>query len=422
VANGTRPPVAPVRKVAAAVLATVAAFVMLFGAGLRSWSAVAIGAALLVLAIGLMAVTAARGGAQAWVLGTAHVHSVSEPPASSTFGRCEMQLVIDAPGLSIRSVKVRDPRVPVAKWPDPGATLPVTVALDDPRRVRILWDEVLTHAEAAEAEAVAAGGAAAGGGPGRPAAEEIYVARRSPPEPDLDAPLGPPVTDPVTMDLTEELRDLRPISEEVVIYQPPDGPPIIEGTVVDPPNTIPLPRRATTGDRYAQRADSDAYVEEVNPGVATAAEPPLIPEEIMTDDPPADATDGGGLAGVGVTLLVADLDRSVRFYCDLLGLSDVDRGETSAVLASGSTRLVLRAIRGVAPVDRRLVHLNLEVADIERAYARLADKGVRFTYPPRVVNRGAKLEVWAAAFRDPDGHGVALTEWRDRAVASPSPA
>jgi hypothetical protein len=31
-----------------------------------------------------------------------------------------------------------------------------------------------------------------------------------------------------------------------------------------------------------------------------------------------------------------------------------------------------------------------------------------------VVNRGAKLDLWAAAFRDPDGHGIALTQWRNR--------
>ena len=42
---------------------------------------------------------------------------------------------------------------------------------------------------------------------------------------------------------------------------------------------------------------------------------------------------------------------------------------------------------------------------------------MRFTYAPRVVNRGSKLEVWAAAFRDPDGHGIALTQWRERADA-----
>lgn len=68
-------------------------------------------------------------------------------------------------------------------------------------------------------------------------------------------------------------------------------------------------------------------------------------------------------------------------------------------------------------MSRRLVHVNLEVDDIQGAYERMRDSGVRFTYAPRVVNRGTKLEVWAAAFRDPDGHGVALTQWRTRADA-----
>ena len=41
------------------------------------------------------------------------------------------------------------------------------------------------------------------------------------------------------------------------------------------------------------------------------------------------------------------------------------------------------------------------------------DTGLRFTYAPRVVNRGhPRVEVWAAALRDPDGHGIALTQWR----------
>ena len=81
--------------------------------------------------------------------GTAHVVSVSEPPASSTYGRCELQIVVEAPGLPAAAVKIRDPRVPVAKWPDAGATLPILVAIDDPRHVRIQWDDVQTHAEAA---------------------------------------------------------------------------------------------------------------------------------------------------------------------------------------------------------------------------------------------------------------------------------
>ncbi len=75
---------------------------------------------------------------------------------------------------------------------------------------------------------------------------------------------------------------------------------------------------------------------------------------------------------------------------------------------------MLREIPEVSPITRRLVHLNLEVGDVIAVYENLRAKGVKFTYAPRAVNRGAKLELWAAAFRDPDGHGIALTQWRSR--------
>ncbi|GAB3389406.1 hypothetical protein GCM10027452_38180 [Micromonospora halotolerans] len=155
---------------------------------------------------------------------------------------------------------------------------------------------------------------------------------------------------------------------------------------------------------------------------------PLISTSILTAPPTAEELDeaifgpagheepASPISGVGITLLVADLDRSLAFYRDL-GFAEVDRGEGNAVLASGPTRLVLRRVTGAAPISRRLVHVNLEVDDIQAAYERLRESGVRFTYAPRVVNRGTKLEVWAAAFRDPDGHGVALTQWRTLADA-----
>jgi resuscitation-promoting factor RpfA len=433
VANGNRPPVAPVRRVVAAVLGTVAAFVMLFGLGRQSWPTVAIGAALLLLALGLIAVTATREGASAWVIGTAHVHSASEPPASSVFGRCEMQLVIDAPGLSPRSVRVRDPRVPVAKWPDPGATLPITVALDDPRRVRVLWDEVLTHAEVAEG--ALAGAAASRTDAGTPAAaarrsagagvferEEIFVSQRTEPPTDRNPPPDDQSAEPVTVDLTDALRDLRRVPDEIAVHRTPGGPTVIEGFVVDePPATIPAARRETTTRQSPprsprNRADPAAAGAAGAVGAAGAAGAARATDSQTTDyeAAPDEPEPYDEFASVGVTLLVADLDRSVRFYQRMLGLTLVDRGGSNAVFASGSTRLVVRAVREVAPVNRRLVHLNLEVADIAAAYSRLRDRGIRFTYGPRIVNRGRKLEVWAAAFRDPDGHGIALTQWRDR--------
>ncbi|WP_327041743.1 VOC family protein [Micromonospora ureilytica] len=483
-ANGGNRPIAPVRKLIGTVLGTVATFIVLFGLGMTSWAIVALGVALLVLAIALATV---RGGGRTWVVGVGHVHSASEPPTQYAFGRCELQLVIDAPGLPPRSKKIIEPRVPVSKWPSLGQTLPIRVALDDQRHVKVLWDEVPTHAETAAAVADLPPEFA-----DAEAMDELLIQQDAPPwadrAPDDDFrddfrdpvgdpfrdPLGEPLrTDPRRDDLRrDDLRRDDPVvvpeeREPVVMHQSPGGPMVLEGVVVEP-QAGGLPRRATTPaprppveERFdepttdrpdAPEADgpttppSDDFVD---PPSAPRSDPPptqrsgpgladpLDPLDLPLDDPaPAGSArttvtdeeldraifgfDGGSAApisGVGLTLLVTDLPRSLGFYRDVLGFSEVDQGAHNAVLASGATRIVLREVSGAAPISRRLVHVNLEVNDIEAAYERLRESGVRFTYAPRVVNRGTKLEGWAAAFRDPDGHGVALTQWRERADA-----
>ncbi|MFF5057171.1 VOC family protein [Micromonospora sp. NPDC000663] len=474
-ANGGNRPIAPVRKLIGAVLGTVATFVVLFGLGMTSWPIVAIGVALLVLAIALATV---RGGGRTWVVGVGHVHSASEPPTQYAFGRCELQLVIDAPGLPPRSKKIIEPRVPVSKWPSLGQTLPIRVALDDQRHVKVLWDEVPTHAETAAAVADLP--------PEFAEAEpldEMLIQQDAPPwadrapDDDFRDPLGP---DPLRADppRPDPLRDDPGVDPEgrepVVMHQSPGGPVVLEGVVVEQPaagqssSGSGLPRRATPAPRPpaeerfdqpdAERfdpAEADQPVPATEPHLdpptahrfdpaptqRSAATDPLDPLDLPLDDPATTTTgsatvsaeeldeaifgfDGGATAdpagpisGVGLTLLVTDLSRSLDFYRDMLGFTEVDQGAGNAVLASGTTRLVLREVTGAAPISRRLVHVNLEVDDIEAAYERLRGSGVRFTYAPRVVNRGSRLEVWAAAFRDPDGHGIALTQWRERADA-----
>lgn len=376
----------------AAVVGTCATFIILFGAGMRNWTVVAIGVALFVLAVGIVAVTTLRGGSRSWVAGVAHVQSVSEAPAGSMLGRCEMQLVIEAPNLPTRSVKIRDPRVPVNKWPLPGDMLPVMVAIDDQRHVRVIWDEVLTHAEADAAER---GGRHADHFDD-PEPDEDPIERR--PWPDDDDFLPPAediLADPDQTATVEERADGHRDDETVVVHQAGSGV-VLEGTLVDPPTVVPLPRSPRPRP-YPARGNQ---------------------EPRRRDDEPENDPDSRTnlFQRLGMTLLVADLDRSLTFYRDQLGFDEVDRGETTVVLVSGGTRLVLRAVPDVAPVNRRLVHLNLEVNDIQATYEELKSAGVRFTYPPRAVNHGARLEQWAAAFRDPDGHGVALTQWRERAT------
>ena len=86
----------------------------------------------------------------------------------------------------------------------------------------------------------------------------------------------------------------------------------------------------------------------------------------------------------------------------------------SAVLSRGGGRILLRQVADTSPADRPVVHLHVEVADVESAYQDLRARGVEFVHRPRVTNRGDRLDLWAATFRDPDGHVVALTQWRDR--------
>ncbi|MGW9198276.1 VOC family protein [Micromonospora chersina] len=414
-ANGGNRPIAPVRKLIGAVLGTLATFVILFGLGMTSWAIVALGFALLVLAIALATV---RGGGRTWVVGLGHVHSASEPPTQYAFGRCELQLVIDAPGLPPRSKKIIEPRVPVAKWPSLGQALPVRVALDDQRHVRVLWDEVPTHAETAAAVADLPPEYA-----DPDPVDEVLIGQEAPPWADR-APEDdfrddfPPAPDPLLDDLTVLPEEREP----VVLHQRPGGGVVLEGQLVEPTVGGPLPRRAPAPRAPAEERFDTVPVDPIDvPLDEPAGEAPPTPEELdeaifgpAGGDEPAEMA--SPISGVGITLLVTDLDRSLDFYQDL-GFDELDRGEGNAVLASGPTRLVLRRVTGAAPISRRLVHVNLEVDDIQAAYERLRGSGVRFTYAPRVVNRGTKLEVWAAAFRDPDGHGVALTQWRTLADA-----
>jgi catechol 2,3-dioxygenase-like lactoylglutathione lyase family enzyme len=121
-----------------------------------------------------------------------------------------------------------------------------------------------------------------------------------------------------------------------------------------------------------------------------------------------------GVNGVSITLIVSDLQRSRRFYRDTLGLTELDSGPTSAVLETGNARVVLRRVADMPPVDRRVVHLNLDVPDVYEAYERLREQGVDFVHRPRVVPQGEQLELCSATFRDPDGHAIALTRWELR--------
>ncbi|MET7393971.1 caspase family protein [Dactylosporangium sp. NPDC005572] len=138
---------------AAALLAAVGLLVFSFGIGSASGTAVLTGLGLLAGAVLMTVVVNAVKRARArrrFVAGTAFVMDVTpQPTVDAVFARCQLQLVVNAPGVAAVAVRVRDPRVPVDRWPEVGAQLPVLVRQGDPRRVLVMWDRVQTHDEAA---------------------------------------------------------------------------------------------------------------------------------------------------------------------------------------------------------------------------------------------------------------------------------
>ena len=103
-----------------------------------------------------------------------------------------------------------------------------------------------------------------------------------------------------------------------------------------------------------------------------------------------------------VYLYVSEMERSLGFYRDLLGIpleGDGDWQEASV----GGTRFALHlAHEGIGPLSSGSVHVNLEVADLETATERLRAAGVAVEEPMR--------DDWGAAagITDPDGYELYL--------------
>jgi methylmalonyl-CoA/ethylmalonyl-CoA epimerase len=109
-----------------------------------------------------------------------------------------------------------------------------------------------------------------------------------------------------------------------------------------------------------------------------------------------------------------DLDRSIAFYRDVLGLRFVARFDPPglAFFDLGGTRLLLEQSASSAI-------LYLRVPDVDAAYESLRGRDVAFDHAPQLVHRDdagqfgtAGDEEWMAFFRDPDDNVVALVERR----------
>ena len=128
-----------------------------------------------------------------------------------------------------------------------------------------------------------------------------------------------------------------------------------------------------------------------------------------------------GLEHIGMTC--RDLDRTIAFYCDLLGLrlalrKGTDRGDV-IFLDTGAGMLEIACpvaditrSRDVPPHEAGMRHITFAVDDVDAMVIRLAAAGVETFEGPRPAYFTEMLKR-VAFVRDPDGIIIELVERAD---------
>lgn len=111
-----------------------------------------------------------------------------------------------------------------------------------------------------------------------------------------------------------------------------------------------------------------------------------------------------------IILRVADLDESVAFWTEKVGLGLAMRSGTFAFLDAGDIQVTLNQVND-RPPDESLTEVVLEVDDVTASYTELADHGVPFEVELRPVTSDGERELLAAHFHDPDGHLASVVGW-----------
>jgi|WetSurMetagenome_2_1015567.scaffolds.fasta_scaffold106679_2 catechol 2,3-dioxygenase-like lactoylglutathione lyase family enzyme len=111
------------------------------------------------------------------------------------------------------------------------------------------------------------------------------------------------------------------------------------------------------------------------------------------------------VTGIGnIILAVRDIERSLVFYRDVLGLDVRFANAGFVYLHAGTLMLCLRHAPAREEDRGDTVEIVFDVADIHASYGALKAHGIEFRVEPRVVTGN----LWATDFRDPDGHVLSI--------------
>jgi resuscitation-promoting factor RpfA len=380
-----------------AIMVAAALFLVFMAIGMSSGVLLMVALVLLVVVGLLVFLLGLRHSEVAPIQVEARVVSAPAPPIGKIVSPATMRLQVEFPDGRLVETRHRDPSVSLTKWPRIGVILPAEF---DPRgrALRIRWDRVAPNT----LEPV------------------TIVPRPTRPEPSFYqhyADYG---------DRAAEAHQ-EPAYDTPAITRTAEQPLAIAATsAAAPPDAAGEREPAGEPDRRSVREpqpdnESDPESDPEQRARAAGYELPLrtgIPQPRPAEPDPAAAggTSGGtpDAAGMGAMLIVSDLERSISFYRDQVGLDLVDQAANTAVLSYGSGRVLLRQLADMSKVDRHVSHLHIQVSDVDASHRALTSRGITFMHVPRVIRPGTRLDLWGATFEDPDGHDVAITQWRHR--------
>jgi methylmalonyl-CoA/ethylmalonyl-CoA epimerase len=123
----------------------------------------------------------------------------------------------------------------------------------------------------------------------------------------------------------------------------------------------------------------------------------------------SDTSSTFGLARIGqIAVPVADVDRAIAFYRDVLGMRFLFKAPPGlGFFDCAGVRLMLDAAAGAHGQTAGSI-IYYQVPDIAAAFAALTTRGVRFEAKPHLIAKLPDHDLWMAFFRDPDENLLAL--------------
>jgi catechol 2,3-dioxygenase-like lactoylglutathione lyase family enzyme len=120
-----------------------------------------------------------------------------------------------------------------------------------------------------------------------------------------------------------------------------------------------------------------------------------------------------GLRTIGqVHISVTDLERSVAFYRDTLGIPFLFEvpGQPMAFFDCDGVRLYLGEPESSEFRSNPILYFRVD--DLDEAYTALRARGVTFVDEPHLIAHMEDHDLWMVAFRDPDGNHLVLMNER----------